>query len=69
MCVLIVSVEPLLCIRHCSKCSTLNPHNSGILDVSEEETDTQITDFPMIIYEAKLGLNSDIFFLRIHRTN
>ena len=46
LCVLKVSIEPLLCVRHCSKCSTLNTILGGtvISDVPEEETGTQITD-------------------------
>lgn len=46
-----VSIEPLLCVRHCSKYFILNPHSSGVAaiisDVSDEEIYTEITDLPV----------------------
>lgn len=46
-----VSIEPLLCVRHCSKSFILNPHSSGIaaitLEVSDEEIYTEITGLPV----------------------
>lgn len=54
-----VSIEPLLCVRHCSKYFILNPHSSGVAaiisDVSDEEIYTEITDLPVPYEVAKLG--------------
>lgn len=58
--VLMVSIEPFLCVRHCSKHFILNPHSHGIAtitsDVSDEEIYTEITDLPMPYLSGKTGI-------------